>query len=136
MKVIIAGSRSVTDYSFVKQAVIDSGLWERYGRNIEVVCGMAKGVDMLGSEFAKNNNLKCHKFPADWDKYGKRAGALRNIQMGEFSDALIAVWDGKSRGTLHMWNWAVENGLFSYMYNVSTGTQIWMNYPFDMEDDL
>ena len=45
---------------------------------------------------------KCYRFPADWDKYGKAAGYKRNGEMARNADALIAFWDGKSRGTKHM----------------------------------
>ena len=50
-------------------------------------------------------------FPADWDKYGKRAGYLRNVQMAEYADALLAFWDGESRGTKNMIDEALSRGL-------------------------
>lgn len=102
MKLIIAGSRGITDYNIIRDAVVSSGLWKEYGKQIEVVCGMARGVDLLGKEFADRNKLTVHKFPADWDKYGKAAGYIRNKQMGDFADILLAIWDGKSRGTKQM----------------------------------
>jgi len=110
MKLIIAGSRTITDYYTVRNAVIESGLWSEYGKDISVVCGMAKGVDMLGYEFAKRNSLTIHEFPADWDKYGKSAGHRRNREMGDFADELLAIWDGKSRGT---------KGMIEYMQSLS-----------------
>lgn len=116
MKLIIAGSRSVTDYEVVRQAVTESGYWKLYKRSIEVVCGMAKGVDLLGKEFARRNDLECWEFPADWDRQGKAAGIFRNIEMGKFSDGLLAIWDGKSKGTEHMIKWARSNNLDSFVY--------------------
>lgn len=126
MKVIIAGSRSVKDYASVRQAIMESGLWGRHKRSIEVVCGMAPGVDRLGKEFAENNSLTVHPMPADWDnldapgavirtnKYGKKynvkAGEDRNIEMGKFADALLVIWDGVSTGTVQMHKWAESNG--------------------------
>lgn len=121
MKLIVAGSRGITDYATVRQAIIDSGLWSLHKHTLEIVCGMARGVDLLGLEFAKSNSLKWHEFPADWNKYGKRAGYLRNIQMGEFSDGVVAIWDGKSRGTKQMIDWAMEKGLFVYVHRVYSG---------------
>lgn len=134
MKLIIAGSRSITDYEIVRQAVMDSGFWAEYRHELEIVCGMAPGVDMLGLEFARRNKLLIHSFPADWDnllvpgariklnrngkKYNAAAGAMRNIEMGKFSDALVAVWDGKSRGTKQMIEWAEDNGLETYVHIV------------------
>lgn len=102
MKLIIAGSRGITDYATVRTAVVTTGLWDGYGYKIEVVCGMARGVDRLGLDFAKRNSLKWHEFPADWDKLGLRAGYVRNKQMGDFADQLLAIWDGESKGTRQM----------------------------------
>ena len=55
MNLIIAGSRSITQYSAVRDAVVESGLWAKYKRDIVVICGMARGVDLLGKEFAEKN---------------------------------------------------------------------------------
>ena len=118
MKLIVAGSRTINDYTIVRQAIIDSGFWNRYKHSLGIVSGAAKGVDTLGEQFASNNGLICHIFTADWNTHGKKAGCLRNIQMGEFSDALVAVWDGKSRGTRHMIEWSTENGLEVYVHNL------------------
>lgn len=59
-------------------------------------------MDAMGEELAKAWNWKLTIFPAEWEKYGKRAGILRNIQMGDYADALVAIWDGESKGTKHM----------------------------------
>lgn len=118
-KLIIAGSRTITNYEDVRQAVIKSGYWAQYRHELEIVSGCARGVDQLGERFAEYNGLVCHRFPADWNKYGKRAGCLRNIQMGEYSDLLVAVWDGKSRGTKQMIEWSEQNGLGVYVHLVA-----------------
>lgn len=120
MKVIIAGGREVSDYEVVRQAVIQSGYWKEFGRNIEVVCGMARGADLLGYEFAKRNGLVIHEFPADWEAHGKAAGHIRNAVMGSFArdhdGRLLAVWDGVSKGTLGMIAWAYKNKLPHYVH--------------------
>lgn len=97
MKTIIAGSRTINDPKLVHQAVKDCN-WDI----TEVVCGGAKGIDSLGAEWAKANNIPIKLFPADWNTFGKRAGIIRNLEMACYADALIAIWDGHSRGTLHM----------------------------------
>ena len=102
MKIIIAGSRTTTSYQDVRDGIIQSGLWKKYGNSIEVVSGNARGVDRLGEEFAKRNGLICHVMPADWGNLGKRAGIVRNCQMGDFSDELLAIYDGVSPGTKQM----------------------------------
>ena len=77
--------------------------------------GTANGVDKLGEQWAKANHKKIKRFPADWS-LGKRAGYLRNVQMAEYSDACIIVWDGESKGSQHMYNIAMEKGLRVFMY--------------------
>ena len=97
MKIIIAGSREVTDYNLILEAVRKSEF-----DISEVVSGNARGVDKLGERYATENNIDLKIFPADWDRYGKRAGYIRNSEMGEYADGLIAIWDGKSKGTKYM----------------------------------
>lgn len=113
MKTIIAGSRGITDYLTVLKAIEQSGF-----SVTEVVSGCARGVDRLGERFATEENLPLYKFPADWDKHGKRAGYRRNEQMAENADAVIAVWDGESRGTKHMIDIATNKGLKVFVYEV------------------
>jgi len=106
MKVIIAGSRTITDYKIVEDAVNESEF------NIsEVVCGKAKGVDLLGETYGKENNIPIKYFPPDWKTYGKKAGFIRNKMMGDYAHGLIAVWDGESPGTRHMIEYAKKKGL-------------------------
>jgi len=99
MKVIIAGSRKFNDYK--KLCKICDHLLQNQ-TNIEIVSGTAKGADKLGEQYAKERGFKLTKFPANWNKYGKAAGPKRNQQMAQYADALIAFWDGKSRGTKNM----------------------------------
>lgn len=110
MKVIIAGSRDILEYQRVLDAVrlaADAGI----GPISSVLCGMARGVDMLGHQWAVEHSVPIWPFPADWNKHGRRAGFLRNTAMAFHADALIAIWDGKSRGTKHMIDAATKRGL-------------------------
>ena len=68
----------------------------------EVVSGKARGADSLGELWANENNVKLSDFPADWDRYGKRAGYVRNEEMGHYADKAIIFWDGASKGTKNM----------------------------------
>ncbi len=108
MRVIVAGSRTYTNRNKVYK-VLDKLYAQR--KDIEIVSGLAKGPDLFGKDWADSNNVKVHKFPANWGKYGKRAGPIRNEEMAKFSDALIAFWDGESRGTLNMINLANQYSL-------------------------
>ena len=106
MKVIIAGSRTIDDYEAVCRAVENSGF-----KPTEIVSGGARGVDRLGERWAKEHGVPVKKFSAEWDKYGRSAGYKRNRQMAEYADALVVLWDGKSPGTKHMIDIAIELGL-------------------------
>lgn len=99
MKIIIAGGRDFKDYKHLCR-ICDDTLSQF--ENVSIVSGTAKGADTLGERYAKENGYKVERFPADWDKYGKRAGYLRNREMAEYSDGLIAFWDNESRGTKNM----------------------------------
>lgn len=99
-RVIIAGGRDFNDYEILCKYA-DFCLQNK-GKNIEIVCGKARGADTLGECYANERGFGVRYFPADWNRYGKSAGYIRNKQMGEFADALIAFWDGQSRGTKHM----------------------------------
>jgi hypothetical protein len=114
MKVIIAGGRDITDYNLVLSAIQESGF-----EITEVISGMASGVDELAVRYAKENNLPLQEFWAEWNSYGKSAGPIRNRQMASSADALIAIWDGKSRGTKNMIDEATKKGLKIKVYNVS-----------------
>jgi hypothetical protein len=99
MKVVIFGSRSITDALQVEYAVAASGVFPEI---TEIVSGAAAGVDTLAIEYARKRFLPCRVFPADWQNNGRKAGALRNEEMAAYADYGIAVWNGKSRGTGHM----------------------------------
>lgn len=113
MKTIIAGSRDITDYKLLEKAIKDSGF-----KITEVFSGLARGVDRLGEIYAKKNNLQVVPFLANWTGLGKKAGILRNIKMAEQADALIALWDGESRGTAHMISEARRKGLKVYVEEI------------------
>ena len=97
MKTIIAGSRGFEDYKFMSQALSKIEF-----EITEVVSGTARGADRLGERWAKDNGMPISKIPADWDHHSKAAGYIRNEEMAKCSDALVAFWDGKSKGTKHM----------------------------------
>lgn len=82
-----------------------------------VLCGGAPGVDRLGSEWAKARGIPVEDYPAEWEKFGKRAGPIRNIVMANAADALIAVWDYKSPGTRHMIGEATRRRLKVYIHD-------------------
>ena len=99
-KLIIAGCRHFEDYKYLSahmNLVIPPWI-----KVTEVVCGKAPGADTLGERWAIANNIPVKEFPADWDKHKRAAGPIRNSEMAEYADALVAFWDGKSTGTKDM----------------------------------
>jgi len=110
MKVIIAGSRTFSDYNLLKKK-LDLFFSKKKKREITIISGTANGADKLGEKYASENNISIERYPADWDQYGKSAGYKRNLQMANNADALVAFWDGVSKGTNHMIDIAKEKQL-------------------------
>ncbi len=111
MKTIIAGGRNVTD-----SLILESAIKELPWQISEVVSGGAKGVDVMGEEWAEKNGIPVKVFKADWKTYGRAAGPKRNEQMAEYAEALLAIWDGKSKGTANMIKNAEKNGLVVHVF--------------------
>lgn len=105
MKVIIAGGRDFNNLQMMEDEIAKLGI-----DITEVVCGEARGADTLGAEWANRHGITVSYFPAHWDELGKAAGAIRNHQMGDYADYLIAFWDGKSHGTRDMINYMEQIG--------------------------
>ena len=105
MKVVIAGSRGFhhnipRHYEWLEDMIKEYE--DEHGKITLVISGRATGPDKLGEMWAKRNNASIAAFPADWDRFGKGAGHIRNNEMGTLGDAAIIMWDGESRGTKHM----------------------------------
>ena len=132
-KIIVAGSRTIANLHIDREDDFNTQnsillkyeqekLWitdilDSYlGTIEEIVCGLAQGPDWQGKLWAEANNIYVKEFPADWTKYGKRAGFLRNEEMAQYSDVLIAFWDGTSKGTNHMINTALDCELDVHVY--------------------
>lgn len=110
-RVIIAGTRDFSDYQFLRQkcdAILSS---KRQDSNIVIISGTARGADRLGEQYARERGYKIERYPADWDNDGHAAGPIRNARMADNADALIAFWDGRSRGTKNMIETAKVKGL-------------------------
>tara|TARA_R110000737_G_scaffold337022_2_gene356960 strand:+ start:2447 stop:2806 length:360 start_codon:yes stop_codon:yes gene_type:complete len=112
MKVIIAGGRDFEDVPLMKGSFGSlCGLLQQPLSPVEVVSGGARGADACGEYVASEVFLPVKVFPADWGKHGKSAGYIRNSEMADYADVLLAFWDGKSKGTKHMIDLALKKGL-------------------------
>jgi hypothetical protein len=114
MKCIIAGSRTFTDYKTILDAITKSQF-----EITEVVSGGAAGADKLGEQWALENKVLLTIFIPDWSLYGKAAGPIRNLQMATYAEALIALWDGKSKGTKNMIDTANNKKLKVYVHLIN-----------------
>ena len=119
MRVIIAGSRQITDPNLLKASIENSGF-----DITEVVSGGARGVDRLGEKYARQEGISITRFPAQWDTHGRKAGPIRNGEMAEYADALIAIWDGESPGTRNMLRQAHTADLKMYLLKTNSG-EVW-----------
>ena len=113
--IVFSGCRNFNDYRFIK-STLDSII---KNRNFKILVGDANGVDSLIVQYAKENNIPYQIFKANWDFYGKSAGPIRNRQMVELADGLIAFWDGKSRGTKNSIDEANKKGIKLKIINIT-----------------
>lgn len=72
----------------------------------EIVSGGAVGIDNCAKQYAEQNKLKLVEFLPDYDKFGRGAPLIRNRQIVDYSDKVLAIWDGKSRGTKYTIDYA------------------------------
>lgn len=121
MKLIVAGTRTVRDPRVVERAIAEAlASWGLPLSAVEeIVSGGARGVDRLGEQFAARRGVRVRVFEADWQGRGIAAGPLRNAKMAEHADALVAVWDGASRGTADMIAKARARGLRVHVHPIA-----------------
>lgn len=111
-RVIIAGTRDFDNYELLKSYVDKMLINKRQqGERIIIVSGHCRGADLLGERYAHERGYVLDVYKPDWHTYGRKAGVLRNRQMAERADALIAFWDGSSRGTKNMIDEAIAHNL-------------------------
>lgn len=115
MRIIIAGSRTFNNYSFLVER-LDRILSNLDVNDIEIVSGTADGADELGERYAVDRGLRIKRMAAQWHKYGRKAGPVRNRAMAEYAAAeknggCVVFWDGYSNGTKSMIKYAKEYNL-------------------------
>jgi len=114
MRVIISGSRALKDAdALVARAIAESGFAVS-----AVLSGCSGAVDRAGERWGRRAGVPVIGFVADWQAHGRRAGPLRNGRMAAAADALIAVWNGTSRGTADMIRQARAKGLAVHVLRV------------------
>ena len=112
MNIVIAGSRTFTEYSIISRTVnMILAKW-RFNKEFDILySGCAKGVDTLAIDYAKEKGIKYKEFPANWEIHGNDAGPIRNSKMIATADGLVAFWDGKSKDTKDIIGKAERKGI-------------------------
>ena len=116
MRIIIAGTRTFSDYTLLKTTMDDilNQLSAKNSDKLTILSGCAKGADALGEKWFFEHfpcNWVLDSYPADWDKHGKAAGPIRNEEMANNADMCVVFWDGESKGSAHMIKTALKKGL-------------------------
>ena len=112
MKIAIIGSRSIKPFN------IGSYIPEEC---TEIVSGGAKGVDTFAALFSKENRLILTEFLPDYKKYGRAAPIVRNKEIVDYADTVIAFWDGKSKGTAFVINYCKQKSKPCKVINIKEG---------------
>ena len=120
-RIIICGGRHFNDYealeSSVTSALTEKGL---ASNEVEIVSGHCEGADTLGELYANKHDIACKVFPAEWTKYGKAAGPIRNRAMLDYAKeqtpVVAAFWNGESRGTGNMIKQAKTAGVECHIF--------------------
>lgn len=99
MNIVVCGSRTFDDYELLEEKL--DAFTAKVAKPV-ILSGGCKGADKLGEWWAFKNKLEVRVYHADWQRHGKKAGPLRNSEMVEAADALIAFWDGLSKGTANI----------------------------------
>ena len=120
-KIIIAGGRDFKDFPLLefncdRVTCLYDNIEIVSGKQVTIKNGMKWGADYLGEVYAIYKGYPVKPFPADWDTYGKAAGPIRNREMADYADVLIAFWDGQSTGTGNMINEAYKRQIKTHIF--------------------
>ena len=105
MKIAVIGSRGFEDYIRLEEVLNELNQIEC------IISGGAKGADRLAEVYADANGIPKKIFPAQWGTHGRAAGMIRNKDIVDASDLVIAFWDGASRGTKHTIEYSKKKGV-------------------------
>lgn len=101
MKIAVIGSREIDNINLAKHLPAECD---------EIVSGGARGVDTLAANYAKENGLKLTEFLPNYEAFGRSAPIIRNRTIVDYSDGVIAFWDGTSRGTAYVISYCNKTG--------------------------
>lgn len=109
-KIAIVGSRNFNNYEFFKD-FINAYLDENPNVAVHFVSGGAVGTDSMAEKYAQEERIPIEIFYPDWETFGRKAGRMRNQEIVDSADELIAFWDGISPGTKTSIAFAKKKGI-------------------------
>lgn len=133
-RMIVCGGRHFDQYEYL-EFVLDKIIRENGidKDNLEIISGHCEGADQCGEDYAQSHGIKCNVFPAEWKKYGRKAGPLRNSQMLDYAaesenPIVVAFITHKSTGTMDMIRKAGKRGIRIFCYSCAPATLINPSY--------
>jgi len=117
--IVIAGSRYFEDYNTAKKFITECIELENINEAITIITGGCRGADSLGEKYAADHTLNFKKIDADWKRFGKSAGPIRNKKLADEGDIIICFWDQKSRGTKSLIDCALQQNKTVYIMNIN-----------------
>lgn len=127
MTILICGPRHFEDiliYKILAQVMYNLGV-----NPDKIISGGARGVDTYAKQYAERYNIPFQEFKPDWKKYGKGAGHVRNQEMVDIADMVVALWDGKSKGTKSTIDKANKKGIPVVIEMVTIANEIKQELP-------
>ena len=116
VKLAIVGSRTFNDYATFNYVMNKICRENDYHVKL-VISGGAAGADSYGEQFARLRNIPVKILRPDWNREGKKAGFLRNVDIIKACSVCVAFWDGKSHGTKHDIQLCIEQQKDCWVYN-------------------
>ena len=129
MRLIVCGSRATPHKDAMKQVKASYASYLKlFPAATTLLQGGARGIDAAAKAFFSNLGVPVEEYPADWNKYGNVAGPLRNKQMAENGNVVLAVWCGESKGTRSMINEARKQQLPVVVTRPDETGEVWLSY--------
>ncbi|MBQ9082997.1 MAG: DUF2493 domain-containing protein [Clostridia bacterium] len=107
-RVVVAGCRYYCNYEEAKEFIDRCISRIRMEYTLVFVSGCCRGADALGERYAQEHGFLIERHPAEWERFGRQAGPIRNRCMVQCSDFIICFWDGQSTGTASLIDYARE----------------------------
>lgn len=127
LRIIVCGGRNFNDYDRMKDE-IDKIIakFNRYVQEIEIVSGHCAGADQLGEQYARERGYPCKVFPANWEKYGRSAGPIRNSEMIKYAlkvnvPIVVAFRSPRTKGTNDTIKKATKMGFKVFVFDYDNG---------------